>query len=67
MTNKHEPINMRGTMVSLKVGEKMILPFGSKTYASVRNCASTLGIDKGRKYVVNLDRNNSQFIITRTI
>ena len=59
-------ISMRATMAQMKAGESIVIPMRIRGYNSVRNCASLLGSDLGRKYSVSVDRVAHECKVTRT-
>ena len=58
-------ISMRATMAQMKAGESITIPMRIRCYNSVRNCASLLGSDLGRKYSVSVDRAAQTTKVTR--
>lgn len=59
-------INLRGTMVTLEVGEYFVVSCDDFSGQYLRSSASNLGFDKNRKFKVNLDREARTFTVTRT-
>ena len=58
-------ISMRATLMQMKTGQEVKIPFRMYGYNSVRNCASLLGLDMGRRYSVSVDRAAGQTKVTR--
>lgn len=58
-------ISMRATMAQMKKGEVITIPLRIRGYNSIRNCASLLGSDMGRKYSVSIDRAAAHCKVTR--
>lgn len=58
-------ISMRATLAKMRPGEAVNIPLRLRSYNSVRNCASLLGSDLGRKYSVSVDRAAAQCKVTR--
>jgi len=58
-------ISMRATLAKMKPGEVLTIPNRMRGYNSVRNCASLLGSELGRKYSVNVDRSADSTKVTR--
>lgn len=59
-------ISMRATLAQMSKGESLEIPLKVRGYNSVRNCASLLGYDLGRKYSVAVDRLGDVCKVTRT-
>lgn len=57
--------SLRATLIKMEPGAEVVLPLGVRSYAAVRNTASTLGLEYGRKYKVHADRVASTYTITR--
>lgn len=60
-----QKISMRATLVQMKPGQEVTIPIRVRNSNSVRNCASTLGTDLGRKYSVSVDREARTCKVTR--
>lgn len=60
-------ISMRATLKAMEVGEVVRIPLGTRGYNSVRNCASLLAGELGRKYSVNIDRQSAESKVTRVL
>lgn len=58
-------IPMRTAMRQMEPGQEMEISLRYKGYASIRNCASLLGLDLGRKYSVTLKREARMCKVTR--
>ena len=59
-------ISMRATLVQMKPGESVLIPWKVRGWNSVRNCASALGISyPGRKYSVSVNRGQESCQVTR--
>lgn len=58
-------ISVRATLKEMQAGEEVKIPFRLSRYNSVRNCASLLGQDMGRRYSVSVDRTAEQTKVTR--
>lgn len=60
-------ISMRATLVQMKPGDSLRIPLRVRSWNSIRNCASTLGVTyPGRKYSVAVDRTDNSCKVTRT-
>ena len=60
-----QKISMRATLVQMAPGESILIPLTLRTSNSVRNCASVLALDMGRKYTVSVDRIEGNCKVTR--
>lgn len=58
-------ISMRATLAQMKAGDAITIPLRVRGYNSVRNCASLLGSEMGRKYSVSVNRTDANCKITR--
>ena len=51
----------------MKPGDSLRIPLRVRSWNSIRNCASTLGVTyPGRKYSVAVDRTDNSCKVTRT-
>lgn len=58
-------ISVRATIARLELGEQVEIPLQLRKSNSVRNCASVLGTDTGKRYSVSINRENQSCIVTR--
>lgn len=58
-------ISMSATLRQMRPGGVVEIPLKLRTYNYIRNCASTLGTQLGRKYSVALDREAASCKVTR--
>lgn len=57
--------SLRATLIAMQPNQVEHIPFGLWNQNTIRNNASTTGSDYGRKYKVEIDRENKHFKITR--
>lgn len=57
--------SLRATLLAMKPNQVEHIPFGLWNQNTIRNNACTTGSDYGRKYKVEIDRENKHFKITR--
>lgn len=59
-------VSTRATLVQMKAGTSVLIPWKVCGYNSVRSCAATLSVTyPGRKYSVKLDRGSESCQVTR--
>lgn len=58
-------VNLRGTMRAMEVGESFQVSASVAQSSVVRNAASLVGLDYGRKYSVSYNRPLAYFTVTR--
>lgn len=58
-------ISMRATLAQMEAGETLTIPMEMRSYNAVRNCASLLGLELGRKYSVSVSRESRSANVTR--
>lgn len=56
---------MRATIAGLRRGQEVSISLAKRSYNSIRNCASLLGGDLGRKYTVQVSRTDNVCKVTR--
>ena len=59
-------VNLRGTMRAMEVGDTFQVDAAVAQSSVVRNAASLVGLDYGRKYSVSYNRALAYFTVTRT-
>ena len=59
-------VNLRGTMRAMEVGDTFRVDAAVAQSSVVRNAASLVGLDYGRKYSVSYNRALAYFTVTRT-
>ena len=57
--------SMRGTFVLMNPGDTVSISLQDRKYNTIRNCASILGVEMGRRYSVTLVRQDNSCKVTR--
>jgi formylmethanofuran dehydrogenase subunit D len=57
--------SLRATLLAMKPDQVEYIPFGIWAQNSIRNNACMTGVDYGRKYKVEIDREAKHYKITR--
>lgn len=61
-----EKSSLRGRVLALKVGERIVVSFSQYGYPTVRTYASELGISNDRKYSTHRNKKEKTISIIRT-
>ena len=57
--------SMRATLVEMEPGKEIEISLSVRSYNTIRNCASILGVEMGRRYSVTLVRQDNSCKVTR--
>lgn len=60
-----QKISLRGDIIALDAGDMLRVPIGVRSYSYTRHVAAMVGMERGRKYGVHINRAAGVFEITR--